>query len=121
MYGLILLPEWDCGTCTAMQKEVRGCNAPPSQPLVFHGKPLDRCPRRPLLDGDSDLSEVFWLYQNYLRGILPYDASLYRHPHKLVQMFMLIDSAKAEAQAEKDQKDKKREAMKRQFNAANTR
>jgi hypothetical protein len=64
------------------------------------------------------MDEVFWLYQNYTRGILPYGASLYRNPNKLVQMFRIIDLAKSEASAEKDSRDRKRQAMKQQFDAA---
>lgn len=118
MHVIVLKPEWDCTTCTAPQKELRGCTGTPTQPIVFADETLERCPRRPLLDDGADYDEVFWLYQNYARGILPYGSSLYKHPHKLVQMFRMIDLAKGEATAEREKRDKRREAMRQQFNAA---
>jgi hypothetical protein len=115
---MVLLPEWECTTCTDAQKQSRGCLSEPAQPVVFGGERLPRCPRRPLLDNPRGFDEVFWLYQNYGRGILPYGQALYDNPHKLVRMFKLIDAAKSEANAEQDRKERKREAMKRQFQAA---
>jgi hypothetical protein len=120
VYSLVLQPEWDCATCTASQQATRGCEAPPSRPIVFREQELTRCPRRPLLEHTSSYDELFWLYQNYTRGILPYGQALYRNPHKLVQMFQIIDNAKSEARHEQEKRERKRQAMQQQFTAAKT-
>lgn len=121
MQAMVLLPEWECHTCTEAQKESRGCIAPATQPAEFDGVKLTRCPRRPLLDQYRYFSELFWLHSNYSNGILPESGGLEDQPHKLMASIRTLIRARQEAEAEKDDREKRRSAFRekaaRVFNA----
>jgi hypothetical protein len=111
VYALLLMPEWDCKTCTSRQKELRGCEAEPAHPLELDGELLERCPRRPLLDKPALLGKTFWLYRNFDRGILPEEGSLLSQPNKLMRMFAVLDDAKNAAQSEQSKRDQHKAAQ----------
>lgn len=118
MYSLILLPEWDCETCTAAQKVARGCEAPARQRLELDGEVVTRCPRRPLLDTPQWLDELFWLYSNYTKGILPDGGTLLTNPAKLVDAFRVLSGAIALAETERDERERRQRAMRQRMQAA---
>jgi hypothetical protein len=105
---MILLPEWDCKTCTSRQKELRGCVTEAERPLELDGEQLLRCPRRLALDEPKLLNEVFWFYKNYDRGILPEEGNLLSQPAKLMRMIAIVDEAKMAAQAEQRETEERR-------------
>lgn len=100
MYASILLREYDCTTCTARQKVLRGCENEAERPVEMDGEKLLRCPKRPLLDKPKELGEIFWLYRNYERGILPEEGSLLSQPNRLMTLLAALESAKSRAEAE---------------------
>jgi hypothetical protein len=108
---MVLLPERECTTCTARQKVLWGCNAPPVDRMELDGDVLDRCPRRPLLDNPSLFVDIFWLFRNYDRGILPEEGSLLSQPHKLVRIFEALDNAKNSANAEQMSREQKKSSQ----------
>jgi hypothetical protein len=112
VYGLVLLSERNCTTCTDKQKELWGCTSPPQSPLLLDNEPVDRCPRRPLLDETVKWNRVFWLYRQFDRGILPEEGALLSQPHKLLTYFSIIEQAKAEATDEQMKREQRRAAQK---------
>ena len=115
MYALVLLPEWDCTTCTAAQKTFRGCEAPARGRLELRGEVLERCPRRPLLDAPQFWAEVFWLYQNWSKGILPDGSTLRTNPAKLIEVIRHMDDAMAEAKLEREEREQRRQGWRERF------
>lgn len=111
MIGLTLFPEWECRTCTAAQKATRGCEKPARQPVPIDGEAVARCAMRLRLDDPQFCTEVFWLYQNYLRGILPEGTALSSNPHKLVEAFRVIENAKMDADEMKDSRERKKKEL----------
>ena len=118
MQALVLLPDWDCRACTVAQKLARGCEAPARQRLELDGVVVERCPRRPLLDNPRWLNEVFWLYSNWSKGILPDGSTLHTNPALLTEAIRAIDDAMHEAKIERDQREQRRLAMRQQMQAA---
>jgi hypothetical protein len=108
--ALILLPERDCRTCTAVQQKAWGCTAKATMTLEIDGEVVERCPRRPLLDTPDFFSAAFWLYGNYDRGILPEGGTLKSNPHKLVQVFRVIQTAKDDALEERERRERRKAA-----------
>lgn len=111
MHAMVLLPEWDCRTCTEAQQESRGCHEPATQPVELDGEKLTRCPRRVLLDRPDYFSELFWLHSNYSNGILPESGGLADQPHKLMASIRTLIRARQEAEDEKDEREKRRAAF----------
>lgn len=115
---MVLLPEWQCETCTALQKEMRGCTEEATKPVELDGEKQLRCPRRILLDEPRYISEVWWLYSKYVDGILPEHGGLYDQPAKFLAVVRLLDGAKSAATSEKEEQDKRRKAIQAQANRA---
>lgn len=111
MQAMILLPEWQCHTCTEGQQAARGCNSEATQPAEFHGEKLLRCPRRVLLDRPRYFNELFWLHSNYSSGILPESGGLENQPHKLMASIRTLIRARQEADDEKENREKRRKAF----------
>jgi hypothetical protein len=107
---MVLLPEWECGTCTALQKQMRGCEEEATKPIELDGEPQLRCPRRPLLERPVYFDELFWLYSNYTSGILPEAGGLVNQPAKLMAMLRCLKSAKSAAEREKDERENRKRA-----------
>jgi len=99
MYAMVLLPEWECHTCT---EELQA---------KFNDRLLARCPRRPLLDRPTYFTELFWLYSNYSNGILPESGGLDDQPHKLMASIRTLIRARQDAESEKDDREKRRTAF----------
>ena len=108
MQALVLLPEWECNACTATMKISRGCVTDATNPITLDGELMVRCPRRPLLDRPDHIRELFWLYSNYVEGILPQRGGLDDQPVKLMASIRLLKGAQDEAQREKTETDRKR-------------
>jgi hypothetical protein len=113
---MVLLPEWQCHTCTPVQKQTRGCNEDATSPLILDEEPQLRCPRRPLLDRPVYFDELFWLYSNFDNGILPEAGGLSRQPNKLMAAIRCLKSAKRAAEDERDAREKRKRSA--QANAA---
>lgn len=111
MYSLVLLPEWDCSTCTKLQKFDRGCEGNAKRPIEFDGEPQMTCPRRPLLDDPLWYDELFWLYGNFKNGIFPEPGGLSNQPHKLMMAIRELDRAQKAAESEKEEGDKRKSAI----------
>jgi hypothetical protein len=79
---------------------------------------LERCPRRPLLDNPGWYSELFWLYANWSKGILPDGGTLNTNPSKLMDAIRIMDDAKAAATSERDQREQRRQAMRQRMQVA---
>lgn len=116
MLALVLLPEWQCDTCTALQKEHRGCTEDATRPTPMDGEKLLRCPRRILLDQPTLIHEVWWLYSRYVDGMLPEHGGLYDQPAKFLAVVRLLEDAKSAATSEKEQTDARRKAIQAQAN-----
>lgn len=111
MQALVLLPEWQCDTCTAVQKINRGCTEPAAQPVVLDDEPQERCPRRILLDKPGYMREIWWLYQRYSDGIFPEQGGLYDQPAKYLAVMRLLEEARAVADSEKEDREKRKDAL----------
>jgi hypothetical protein len=121
MQALVLLPEWQCHTCTAAQQLQRGCITDATKPIELDGEKQVRCPRRMMLDEPQFISEVWWLYSKYTDGILPEHGGLYDQPARFIAVVRLLDNVKASATSEQEDRDKRRRAIQanasRVFNA----
>lgn len=119
MFALELLPEFQCNTCTTLQRKERGCASDRVIPIELDGEELVRCPSRPLLDDPMLYSELFWLYRSYKEGHMPEASTLglYGQPHRLLRMFRVIDGAFSDLQAEKDNRRNKVEEAKKKAKA----
>jgi hypothetical protein len=117
MQALVLLPQWDCQTCTAVQKVKRGCTEDATHPVEMDGEKQLRCPRRLLLDKPEFVTEIWWLYSKYVEGILPEHGGLYDQPAKFLAVMRVLDSARAAADSEKDQQEQRRQALQAQANS----
>jgi hypothetical protein len=117
MLAMVLLPEWQCTDCTALQKEQRGCETEAKKTVVeLDGAKLKRCPRRIMLDQPRFVSEVWWLFSRYVDGILPEHGGLYDQPAKYLAAMRTLESARAQADSEKEEKDKRRSAIQARAN-----
>jgi hypothetical protein len=85
-----------------------GCEEDARQPLELDGDVMLRCPRRPLLENPYHWKNMFWIYRNYDRGILPEEGALFSQPHKLLELLDVLETAKSSAQAEQQERDMKR-------------
>lgn len=111
MYANFLLPEWDCVTCTPGQKVYRGCTTDSTGKTEFNKERLVRCPRRPWFVNPTYFNDIFWLYQNYKRGILPEGPILLSNPHYLVQCFRVIDNAISAAESDIEEERQRKARM----------
>lgn len=111
MQALVLLPDWQCATCTANQKVSRGCEDDATKPVTLDGEVMVRCPRRIMLDRPHWLNEVWWLYSKYVDGIFPEHGGLSDQPAKYLAVVRLLEATKTAADSEKDQREKKRKAV----------
>lgn len=111
MQAIILLPDWQCSTCTANQKLARGCETDAKQPVELDGEKLKRCPRRMLLDQPIYAGEIWWLYSRYSDGMLPEHGGLYDQPAKYLAVVRLLETVRAAADSENEQKEKRRKAI----------
>lgn len=112
MFSLILLPKWDCATCTAFHKAERGCEKEPIVPQEMDGEELTRCPRRPLLDDPALFKEAFEVYSWYKRGYFPDQGSYLDQAAAYVQFIDIFERAIAEAKAVKDEREGTRQNVK---------
>jgi hypothetical protein len=110
MQALVLLPDWQCATCTAAQKVSRGCEDIATKPVELDGELQQRCPRRVLLDRPAWIGEVWWLYSKYVDGIFPEHGGLNDQPAKFIAVARLLEVTKSAADGEKEQREKKRKA-----------
>jgi hypothetical protein len=69
-----------------------------------------------LLDRPTYINEIWWLYSKYTDGILPEHGGLYDQPAKFLAVVRLLDSARASADSEKEQKEQRRKALQAQAN-----
>lgn len=107
---------FDCLTCTARDKMVRGCSedVPKHFAFTFQGVEHRRCPRRPILDDPGLYGDVFYQYRQKEKGFLPEAGGLMDQPAVLVQAWQEIDRTLSAI----DQYKKDEEASKRRTKAA---
>lgn len=115
MIAVELLPERNCGRCTAAQKVQWGCTADAKLPIELEGEKMLRCPRRPILDDPAFYGEVFGLYRNFQKGFLYDEGSLGSQPAVVVDCFQvleqtlgLVDDYRQEQAAKKKARGNKR-------------
>lgn len=94
----MLLPTYDCNTCTAWQKQERGCEQDAMIPLQMDGEDLWRCPRRPIFEEPDLWNEMLLLYGQYQEGRFPDDGGLNSQPAKYLLVMQAMSSAQAEAE-----------------------
>lgn len=116
MQALILLPEWQCGECTAALKLTRGCDTDATRPVVMDDEPQLRCPRRVLIDEPVWIGEIWWLYSKYVDGIFAEPGGLSDQPAKFIMAARILESAKASADGEKDKREKRVKALQSRIN-----
>lgn len=117
MLATILLPERDCATCTGPQKKQWGCNGGATLSLEFDGEVQDTCPRRPFFDNPQFYNDLFFLYTNYQRGILPEEGSLLSQPHRALVLLRKMEGAQAAAQDEQQKQEQKQAANRQRMQA----
>lgn len=113
-----MLPERNCQTCTSVKKELWGCAKDAVEHVEIDGEVFKRCPRLPLLRNPELYSELFWLYSNYKRGILPDSGALYDQSAKYIFLMRYIESVLSECEAYKAEEITKKEEKQRRHNSA---
>ncbi len=104
-----LLPNYVCTKCSESMKKVRGCDAPPQQPVEFDGQIMKRCPMRPYFEDPDQFSQIFLLYRWYSKQYLPDGGTVLDQANRLVGCALIIDIALDDAERNKQRK-REREA-----------
>lgn len=65
-------------------------------PLEIDGVLHYRCPRRPILEQPGEFGSLFWLFQQFERGVLPEDGGILSQPEKMMQQFRFMQSVVSE-------------------------
>ncbi len=99
-----LIPSLMCTSCGEQQKRVRGCEAPPQQPVMFDGAPMERCPMRPWLDDPASLNDVFKFFRWYRQGLLPDEGGIIDQSNTYVSAMLTVDRGLDDAMSEKQKK-----------------
>lgn len=88
----------NCQNCTEILKGCRGCNSKGTQPFIFDGTELLRCPIK-LITPFSQFCIKY--YQYFQRGFLPFEGTIMHQPAKLMEAFDII-----EREIDKNKKEK---------------
>lgn len=105
--ALVLLPTWDCRTCTAGQKQTRGCDEDTLVPYQLDGEDFYRCPRRPIYEEPEMWSEVLSSFYDYQANRYPEAGGMQDQPYQYLELMRVMSSAKYEAE---EVKEKQRQA-----------
>jgi hypothetical protein len=102
VFSQILLPGWDCTTCTAQKKIERGCTNTPRIPQEVDGETLTRCPMRSYFESPTSYMQIFEIYSWYKKGMLPEQGTYLDQAAAFVDIVRVIDKAVADANALKE-------------------
>lgn len=108
MLALGLLPEFQCHTCTAIQKQNRGCEEDAPIPYQIDGEDHARCPRRPIFEEPELWNDLLMSFHDYEAGRFPEDGGMQDQPYKYTNTMWIMAAAKSEAE---DIKDRARKAQ----------
>lgn len=98
MLSLILLPEWNCNTCSSGNKQLRGCEQDAPVPLLLDGEEIVRCPRRPLFEEPEAWTEYLQEFHDYQEGRFPELGGTQDQAYGYLQVMRTMASAKSEAE-----------------------
>jgi hypothetical protein len=87
--------RFNCATCTAADKDVRGCFTKSKAPVMAHGikGSVNRCPVIDFFDAQEYLN----IYRYWKQGHFPNRGTWAEQPHKLVRVMETIDGIISES------------------------
>lgn len=79
--------------------------------MRFDGAELDRCPMRPFLEDTEGINAVMERYNWARRGELPESGTWLDQPNVLLELFAVIDGAMADAEREKEERQRRQDEV----------
>jgi len=88
----------DCQNCNETLQKYRGCNGKPTNPYIFDGKELERCPIKLISPVTNWILESYWFFK---KGFLPLSGSYLEQPAKLIEAWKIINKKERQLQLER--------------------